>query len=251
MVSELYLISGFLFYLIYVGFNEFMILLSLFQFFIFCIFWFWLLVFCVSWFSRKKKLKYFEQYKKCKTKTDIECFDGKEGFNIWRKKMHVVLVYQKYARAFGREGVLPETMSTTDKVEVMEIAYSLLILHISNNVLGQIDEKNITAKVSLKLEFLYMTKSLTNKIYLKEQLFGFNMDPAKSLDDNLNEFKKITVSLANIEVKISKENQPIIILNSLHESFKDVKTAIKYGKESLTQDDVFRCFKIKGFRNEI
>lgn len=39
-----------------------------------------------------------------------------------------------------------------------------------------------------------MTKCLTNKIYLKEELFGFKMDSSKSLEDSLDEFNKITIN---------------------------------------------------------
>ena len=53
----------------------------------------------------------------------------------------------------------------------------------------------------------------------------------------MDEFKKITVSLANIDGKISDENEAIIILNSLTDTYKDLKAAIKYGKESLSLDD--------------
>ena len=88
-----------------------------------------------------------------------------------------------------------------------------------------------------------MVKSLSNKIYLKEQLFGFKMDPSKNLEENLDEFKKITVSLANIDEKISDENQAIIILNSLPDTYKDLKAAIKYGRESLSLDDVLGALR--------
>lgn len=120
--------------------------------------------------------------------------------------MHMVLAHQKCAKAFGGESSLPDSMLDADKAEVMEIAYNLLILHLFDNVLRQVDDENIAAKIWLKLKSIYVTKSLTNKTYFKEQLFGFKMDPNKSLDDNLDEFKKIIVSLANIEEKISNEN---------------------------------------------
>ena len=42
------------------------------------------------------------------------------------------------------------------------------------------------------------------------------MDSSKNIEENLDDFKKITVGLANIDEKIFKENQVIIILNSLH-----------------------------------
>ena len=71
------------------------------------------------------------------------------------------------------------------------------------------------------------------------------MDSSKNLEENLDEFKKITVSLANRDEKISDENQAIIILNSLLDTYKDLKTAIKYGRESLTLDDVLGALRLR------
>ena len=64
------------------------------------------------------------------------------------------------------------------------------------------------------------------------------MDSAKSLEENLDDFNVITIGLANIDEKISDENQAIILLNSLPDSHKDLKTAIKYGRKSLSLEDV-------------
>lgn len=88
-----------------------------------------------------------------------------------------------------------------------------------------------------------MAKSLTNKIFLKEQLFGFKMNPAKTLEENLDEFKVITIELANADEKISDENQAIILLYSLPEACKDLKTAIKYDRSSLTLEDVLSALR--------
>ena len=99
---------------------------------------------------------------------EIEKFDGRGDFNMWRKKMKAILVQQKCVRALGGEKDFPETMSETEKEDLMEYAYSLLILNLSDNVLRQIDDEDTAAKVWLKLESLYMTKTLSNNIYLKE-----------------------------------------------------------------------------------
>ena len=85
------------------------------------------------------------------------------------------------------------------------------------------DDQDATTKVWLKLEQLHMTESLANKIYLKEKLFGFKMDPSKGLEENLDDFNKIIIDLANIDEKISDENQVIILLHFLLDSFKEVK----------------------------
>ena len=106
----------------------------------------------------------------------------------------------------------------------MECAYNLLILNLANNVLRQVDEEDTTAKVWLKLESLYMTKTPSNKIYLKEQLFVFKIDSSKTLKENFDDLKVITIGLANIDENTFEENQAIILLNSMPESHKDLKT---------------------------
>lgn len=137
------------------------------------------------------------------SRIDIDKFDGKGDFNMWRKKMKAVLVHQKCAKALETDKEWLSMVTDSQKQEVLETAFSLLILNLADNVLRQVDEEDTAAKVWLKLESLYMNKSLSNKIYLKEQLFGFKMDSSKNLEDNLDDFKKITVSLANIDEKIS------------------------------------------------
>ena len=64
------------------------------------------------------------------------------------------------------------------------------------------------------------------------------MDSSKTFEENLDDFKVITIGLANIDDKISDENQVIILLTSMHESHKDLKTTIKYGCKSFSLEDV-------------
>ena len=185
------------------------------------------------------------------SKIEIEKFDGKGDFSMWKKKMKAVLVQQKYAKAISNPSKFPEVMKTSEKQEIMENAYNLLILNLVDNVLRQADKEDTAFKIWKKLESLYMEKSLSNKIYLKEQLFGFRMDSSKSLEENLDDFKKITVALANIEEKISNENLAIIILNSLPDMFKDLKSAIKYGRDSLSLEDVLGALRYKDLEIKI
>ena len=69
------------------------------------------------------------------SKIDIEKFDGKGDFSMWMKKMRDVLVQQKYAKAIGDLSEFPEVMKSSEKQEIMENAYSLLILNLADNVL--------------------------------------------------------------------------------------------------------------------
>lgn len=150
--------------------------------------------------------------------------------------MRALLVHQKVAKALDKPEDLTEPLTESQKKEMDEIAFSLIILYLGDNVLRQVDCETTAASLWEKLEKLYISKSLPNKIYLKENLFGYRMDSSKSLDENLDEFNKICLELAGTGEKMSDENQAIILLNSLPDSYKEIKAAIKYGRDSLTLD---------------
>ncbi|TXG56949.1 hypothetical protein EZV62_018262 [Acer yangbiense] len=73
------------------------------------------------------------------------------------------------------------------------------------------------------------------------------MNASKGLGQNLDDFKKMTIELANagIDEKLSDENEVVILLNSLPDSFKDVKAAIKYGRTSLSLEECISVLKSK------
>ena len=52
----------------------------------------------------------------------------------------------------------------------MEKMHSDILLCLGNEVLREVVEEDMTTKLWLKLESLYMTKSLTNHLYLKKRL---------------------------------------------------------------------------------
>lgn len=93
--------------------------------------------------------------------------------------------------------MLPTTMTAEQKDEMYEIVFSSIILHLSDNVLRRVSKIEKVTKIWAKLERLYLPKTLTNKIYLKERFFGFKMDYSKSLEENLDDFTIICTELAN------------------------------------------------------
>ena len=85
----------------------------------------------------------------------------------------------------------------------------VLILNLSDSVIRQVLEEETTYKIWKKLESLYSTKDLSNKMYLRENFFTHKMNPSKILTDNIDEFKKIVSefkSLEFLEEKHSNEN---------------------------------------------
>lgn len=66
---------------------------------------------------------------------------------------------------------------------MLELAYINIILYLRDEVLREVAKENTAPGVWLKLEQLHITKTLTNRVYLKGRLFGFRMTEDESLDD--------------------------------------------------------------------
>ncbi|GJV59594.1 retrovirus-related pol polyprotein from transposon TNT 1-94 [Tanacetum coccineum] len=173
-------------------------------------------------------------------KFDVEKFDGSNDFGLWRVKMRCLLIQHGWEAALDP---FPGTMTDADKTaalktDVYKKAHSALLLCLDNKVLREVNKEDSAAGVWLKLETLYMTKSLANKLYLKKKLFTFYMHSGKKLSEHIDEFNKLIGDLANIDVDIDDEDQALMLLTSLPSSYDNFVETLLYGRESLTLEDV-------------
>ena len=76
-----------------------------------------------------------------------------------------------------------------------------------------------------------MVRSLPNRIYLKQNFFGFKMHEGKLIDENIDEFTKLVLDLESLGVKIEDEDQAMIFLNSLPKVFGQLRDILKYNKD--------------------
>lgn len=151
--------------------------------------------------------------------------------------MRAFLVQCELQKALRNLSTLHSTTTLLEKADLQERVHSRIILYLVDNVLREIDACNLEYEASKKLEDVYLTKSLTNWILLIEWFFGFKIDPSKNLEQNLDEFKKIEIILAFVDdEKIGDESQAIIMLNSLLNSYREVKATIKFGRKIITLD---------------
>lgn len=88
-------------------------------------------------------------------------------------------------------------------------------------------------------------------MYLREKFFTYKMDSSKSLTDNLDEFKKIVLEFKNLGEKLDDDNEAYVLLNFLPESYKEVKNALKYGRETITTDAIKSVLRIKEIKLQV
>ncbi|GJV02743.1 hypothetical protein Tco_1336312 [Tanacetum coccineum] len=176
------------------------------------------------------------------TRFDKEKFDGKNNFGLWKVKMRDLMVQQGCDTALE---TLPTDMEAWEKAGLMKKAYSTLIPCLGDQVLREVTKENFATGIWMKLTSLYMTKSLANRLYLKKKLYIYYMSPSLKLGDHIDEFNKLILDLANIDIEIEDEDQTLILLTSLSSSYKNFVKTLLYGRESLTIEDVLATLNSK------
>nr|GEY02017.1 retrovirus-related Pol polyprotein from transposon TNT 1-94 [Tanacetum cinerariifolium] len=104
--------------------------------------------------------------------------------------------------------------------------------------------KTTAAEVCSKLDALYMTKSLANKLYLK-MLYTFYMPTGRKISEHIDEFNKIVLDLEDIEVKLEDEGLALLLLTSLPISYEHFVDTLLNGREALTLEDSRRKSRSK------
>nr|GEZ81546.1 retrovirus-related Pol polyprotein from transposon TNT 1-94 [Tanacetum cinerariifolium] len=102
------------------------------------------------------------------------------------------------------------------------------------------EEKETTAAgIWTKLTSPYLTKSLANRFYLRKKLYTYYMSPGMKLGDHINEFNKLILDLANIDIEIEDEDedQALMLFTSLPLSYESFMETLLYGRKSLTIED--------------
>ncbi|KAL0756048.1 hypothetical protein Bca101_093716 [Brassica carinata] len=183
-------------------------------------------------------------------KFEIEKFDGKGDFGLWKFKMLAQLEIQ------GLLSVLKEEVTSTSvdekqaeeedvkkepkKAEKDLRVRSLLSICLSDVILRKIMNEPTTLGMWKALERDYQTKSLPNMIYLKKKFSCFKMEEEKPMEENFDQFLKLVADLASIKIDISDEDQAIQLLSGLPSAYEQLVHTLQYGtgRDTLTVNEV-------------
>ncbi|KAL0367538.1 UNVERIFIED_CONTAM: hypothetical protein Sradi_3643900 [Sesamum radiatum] len=157
--------------------------------------------------------------------------------------MKGILIQQKVFKAIS--GKYPDNASGEKIVEDDEIAYSSIILNLSDTVIRKVGNQNSVRELWEKLEEIYTETSLPTKLFSLENFFKYKLDLSKNIDDNVDEFTKLIQDIKLIGDKSIDEYSPIVLLNAIPDTYNDVKSAIKYGRDSVNLKIVINGLKSK------
>ncbi|GJW86866.1 retrovirus-related pol polyprotein from transposon TNT 1-94 [Tanacetum coccineum] len=87
------------------------------------------------------------------------------------------------------------------------------------------------------LDFIH-DKVIGQKSVKRRKLYIFYMPIGRNISEHIDEFNKIVLDLANIEVKFEDEDLALLLLTSLLASYKQFVDTLLYGREALTLEDV-------------
>ena len=95
----------------------------------------------------------------------IEKFTGRNGFDLWQVKMRALLKQQGIWAPLDTERA--KALEPSELLVQEEKAHSTILLCLADEIIAEVADQPTAASLWLRLESLYMTKSLTNKLLLK------------------------------------------------------------------------------------
>jgi len=72
---------------------------------------------------------------------------------------------------------------------------AMIIVYLSDEILYNVMNEEINSDLWCRLKSLYMTKSLSNKLFMKKQLYNFQLREGMPILQHLNAFNRILSDL--------------------------------------------------------
>ena len=133
------------------------------------------MIFPNNWYQGSR-LIYSMEINASIVKVDAVKFDGTSNFGLWQRRVKDLLVQQGLVKALYGKAKKLETMIDNEWEELNMKVVSTIRLCLADQLMCDVMDDVSTALVQLKLESLYMSKSLTNKLILKQKLYELKME---------------------------------------------------------------------------
>ncbi|KAL8519651.1 hypothetical protein ACS0TY_010548 [Phlomoides rotata] len=163
--------------------------------------------------------------------------------------MKALLVHHGLASALQPDAGAESSISREKKVKIMEKAHSAIILCLGDKPLREVSKEKTAIDVWKKLESLYQTKLVSNKLYVKQKLLDFRMSEDKGLSEQLDTFNMYVDDLEDLDVKLEDDEKALMLLNALPRSLENFKDVVLFGSRMRSaMDNVLAAVKTKILR---
>ncbi|WRX29374.1 hypothetical protein QQP08_021861 [Theobroma cacao] len=114
-------------------------------------------------------------------------------------------------------------MKDVEWAELEQRCVSTIRLCIRDNVFNHVIDEDSSPRLWAKLEKIYLTKSLSNKLQLRRKLYCIKMEDNGDLMKHMNKFDGIIDQLKKVDVKVEEEEKALLFLTSLLDSYEKSK----------------------------
>jgi hypothetical protein len=128
------------------------------------------------------------------------------------------------------------SMKEWDKLE--RRARSTIQICLADSILLNVSGEDSAKKLWDKLGNLYQSKSLVNKLFLRNKLYLLRISEGILVIENLNEFNTIISQLSYVDIKIIEEEKCVSLLCFLSDSWDSLVVAIWRNSTTLALEDM-------------
>jgi len=166
----------------------------------------------------------------------IDKFSGRNSFSLWQIKMQALLKQQGLWAPLSNDS---KGKSDAAEMDVMDKkAHSTIMLCLEDEVIIEVSRETTSVNLWKKLENLYMTKFLQNKLLLKRCLFALRMQEGTPLKDHLEKLNSVLLKLRNIDFKVEDEDVALLLLVPLPLSYENFVESFIVNKVTVTLEEV-------------
>ncbi|KAK9215025.1 hypothetical protein WN944_007028 [Citrus x changshan-huyou] len=179
-------------------------------------------------------------------KIDVEKFDGKINFGMWRREVMDALIQ------IDLDVVLKNKRHLYDEEiwdRMNEKACGQIRSCLTKEVKYLVKDEECAVTLWRTLEEKYLVKSPENRLHAISQVYGFRMKSGVSMHDHVSRFEKLLVDLKNLDEDIKDEVKAMILLHSLPEEYSHFVTTLIYGKSVIVFKDVCTALTSLEIRN--
>jgi gag-polypeptide of LTR copia-type len=174
-------------------------------------------------------------------KLEVPLFDGRTDFMLWQCTIQDYLVQQGLELALEDEK--PSGMKEPEWSTIQKKAVSTIRLALSPQIKVTVLKETSPKVLWETLESKFASKTLTNRLMMKMDLYSLKMEEGCSVIDHINKFNEQVSRLLNAGETIKDEEQALLLLASLPKSFKPLVQSMLAGKSTLRLDEVTNTLK--------